>query len=144
MRLIRTPTAPHIAKFGVHHDSPPNLFFMPITHKHLPKTAQLNNNKFRTPKPPWMIEEQTLDQLTMWNLNSWPSPPHKKSCWIFSIWLATPTRRGNRDMKYVGNLESVLIIRVTLPHFDKYILFQLANQSSYLFNNTIPNKLFFL
>ena len=31
-----------------------------------------------------------------------------------------------KDIKYVGKLESVLLIRVTLPPLDKYIIFQLA------------------
>jgi hypothetical protein len=35
---------------------------------------------------------------------------------------------GKGDKKYVGKLERVLLIRVTLPPFDKFILFQLANQ----------------
>jgi len=43
-------------------------------------------------------------------------------------------------MKYIGKLESVLLIRVTLPPLDKYIIFQPANQH-YIFNNTVTNRL---
>jgi hypothetical protein len=34
---------------------------------------------------------------------------------------------GKRERKYVGRLDRVLFIRVTLPPLDKYILFQLAS-----------------
>jgi len=42
---------------------------------------------------------------------------------------------GNREKgerKYVGRLERVLFIRVTLPPFDRYNHFQLANRLSIL------------
>jgi hypothetical protein len=42
--------------------------------------------------------------------------------------LETPTRREKRDIKQVGKLDKVLLIRVTLPPFDIYILFQPAKQ----------------
>ena len=38
--------------------------------------------------------------------------------------LATLTGMGNRDRKYVGKLERVLLMRVTLPPLDKYKRFQ--------------------
>jgi hypothetical protein len=37
-----------------------------------------------------------------------------------------------RERKYVGRLERVLFIRVTLSHFDRYNRFQLANRLSIL------------
>jgi hypothetical protein len=43
--------------------------------------------------------------------------------------------KGKRDMKYIGRLEIVLIIKVTLPPLKKYIFFQLANQWS-IFSTT--------
>jgi len=45
----------------------------------------------------------------------------------------------NRDKKYVGRLERVLFIRVTLPPLDRYIRFQLANHLSIL--PTIPSHM---
>jgi len=44
--------------------------------------------------------------------------------------LATPTSRGKKDMKYVGQLDRVLLINVIFPPLDKYILFQPANRCS--------------
>jgi hypothetical protein len=40
------------------------------------------------------------------------------------------TLAGKRDIKYVGKLESVHFITVTLRPLDKYINFQLANRHS--------------
>jgi hypothetical protein len=59
-------------------------------------------------------------------------PPHKKSRCSLSILLAMLEGIGKRDRKYVGRLERVLFIRVTLPPFDKYNRFQLANRLSIL------------
>jgi len=39
---------------------------------------------------------------------------------------------GKRERKYVGRLDKVFFIRVTLPPFNKYILCQLANRLSIL------------
>jgi hypothetical protein len=39
-------------------------------------------------------------------------PPHRKSLWIFSRRLATLKGIGNSDKRYVGILDSVLLIRV--------------------------------
>jgi hypothetical protein len=44
--------------------------------------------------------------------------------------LATLAGMGKRGKKYVGRLESVLLIRVTLLPLERYIRFQLANQCS--------------
>ena len=52
--------------------------------------------------------------------------------------FATPARRGNKDMKYVGKLESMLFIRVTLISLDKHIIFQ---STVYLFSNIVANRL---
>jgi hypothetical protein len=59
-------------------------------------------------------------------------PPHKKSRCNFSIRLATLEGIGKRERKYVGRLERVLFIRVTLLPFDRYNRFQLANRLSIL------------
>jgi hypothetical protein len=59
-------------------------------------------------------------------------PPHKKSRCSFSIRLATLEGIGKRERKYVGRLERVLFIRVTLPPFDKYNRFQLTSRLSTL------------
>jgi hypothetical protein len=100
----------------------------------------LNILKFQMPKPPSEIGEQTFDQLTKWNLNSSPKPPHKKSRWSFSIRFATLEGIGKRDNKYAGRLERVFFIRITLPPLDRYIRFQLTNRLN-LSNTTIPNRL---
>jgi hypothetical protein len=39
---------------------------------------------------------------------------------------------GNKERKYVGRLERVFFIRVTLPPFDRYNRFQLASRLSIL------------
>jgi hypothetical protein len=59
------------------------------------------------------------------------------------MWFATPAGRGKRDMKYVGKLEMVLLIRVTgNPATLRQIHSFPAKQSTlYLFNDTIPNRL---
>jgi hypothetical protein len=57
-------------------------------------------------------------------------PSHRKSRWSFSMQLATLVGMGKRDKKYVGRLESMLLIRVTLPLLERYIRFQLANRRS--------------
>jgi len=47
--------------------------------------------------------------------------------------LATPARRGKRDIKYIGKWERVLLIKVIIPpldNLDKYIIFQPAKQRS--------------
>jgi hypothetical protein len=66
-------------------------------HNHFPRGARLNLTRFLTPKPPEDIGEQLFDQLTKWNLNTSPTPSHKKFLWSFSIRLATPMGMGKRD-----------------------------------------------
>jgi hypothetical protein len=44
--------------------------------------------------------------------------------------FATLAGIGKRDKKYVGRLERVLLIRVTLPPLDRYMRFQLADRLS--------------
>jgi hypothetical protein len=44
--------------------------------------------------------------------------------------LAKPTGKGKRDMKKVDRLDKVLLIKVTLPPFDKYIIFHPAKWCS--------------
>ncbi|KAG6660361.1 hypothetical protein CIPAW_03G100600 [Carya illinoinensis] len=96
-------------------------------HSHLPKSAWLKVFTFFIPRPPLEKGRHTVPHLTRWYLNSSPKPPHKKSLSNFSIRLATLAGIGKRDRKYVGTLDRVLLIKVSLPPFDKYILFQLAN-----------------
>jgi len=103
---------------------------VPYRQNHLPRRARLNIRKFLISNPPSKIGAQTLAQLTRWYLNSLPIPPYKKSHWSFSIGLATQAGMGKRDKNYVGRSERVLLIRVTLPPFDKYIIFQLTNRHS--------------
>jgi hypothetical protein len=65
---------------------------------------------------------QTLDKLTRY-LNSSHSPPLKKSWYNFSMLLATPAGREKRDMKYIGKLDRVFLIKVILLLLDRYIIF---------------------
>lgn len=46
--------------------------------------------------------------------------------------LATLEGMGKRENKYVGRLDKVLLIRVTLPPLDRYIICQLASRLSIL------------
>jgi hypothetical protein len=96
-------------------------------HNHFPNKDWLKILKFLMPKPPSKIGEQTVDQLTRWYLNSSPRPPHKKSQCNFSIQLTRLDGIGNKERKYVGRLDKVLFIRVTLPPLDRCIHFQLAS-----------------
>ncbi|KAG6678653.1 hypothetical protein I3842_14G091900 [Carya illinoinensis] len=70
----------------------------------------------------------TFSHLTRWHLNSSPIPPHKKSRYNFSMRSATLAGIGNKDKKYVSRLDSVLFIKVILPPFARYILFQPAKR----------------
>ena len=66
--------------------------------------------------------EQIVAHLTKWNFGLSPMPPHKKFCWNFPIQLATAAGIGSKDRKYVGKLDRVFLIKVTLPPLDKYKL----------------------
>jgi hypothetical protein len=47
--------------------------------------------------------------------------------------------RGKMDMKYIGKLDKVLLVRVIIPPLDKYNCFQLANRHS-IFSITPSQK----
>ena len=70
--------------------------------------------------------------MTKCNLESPLIPLHKKSHCNFSIQFATFPGKGKRERKYVGKDKSELLMSVTLPPLDKYILFQPANLLSIL------------
>ncbi|KAG6639779.1 hypothetical protein CIPAW_10G125700, partial [Carya illinoinensis] len=80
-------------------------------------------------------------QLTKGTLFSSPKPPHKKALYSFSIRLATPTGKGNKERKYIGIFERVLLVRGILPPLDKYILFHAANLFSIF--STSPLQIYF-
>ena len=105
-------------------------FSTPYRHNHFANKAELNLFKQRMPNPPFFTGLQTLDQFTKWNLQSSLIPVQRKSLCKLSIILATLTRIGRRERKYVGKLERVLLIRVTLPPLDKYNFFQPASLRS--------------
>ena len=88
---------------------------VPYLHSHFPNKVWLNLLKFLIPNPPCWTGLQIWFQLTGWNLCSSPIPLHKKYFWSFPILLATYTRIGKRERNQVGRLESVLLIKETLP-----------------------------
>ena len=94
---------------------------------HFPNKASLKSLTFLIPKPPGERGVQTVTHLTKWNLGSSPRPPHKKFCWNFAIQLATKAEIGNKDRKWVGIFDRVLLIKVTLSPLDKYKHFHPAN-----------------
>ena len=59
-----------------------------------------------------------------------PNPIQIKSHCNISMRKATSAGIGNRDRKYVGKLETVLLRRVTLPPLDKYMCFHPAKRLS--------------
>lgn len=70
---------------------------------------------------------QRVFPLSIWNLHSSTKPSYRNYLCIFSILFTTPIGNGNKDIKEVGRLESLLYISVSCPPFDKWILFQLTS-----------------
>ena len=105
---------------------------MPYLCNHLPSKAELKFSNRLIPNPPTCKGLQTLAQLTKCILGSPPILFHKKSLCNFSIRFATLPGKGRRERKYVGKDKSELLMSVTLPPLDKYILFQSTNLLSIL------------
>ena len=118
----------------MHQPLPPSPYFASITflqraslsvpylHNCLPNKAKLSRPSRQIPKPPFFIGIQTLAHSIRGILGA-SIPLQRKSLCSFSIRLATFTRTGQRERKKVGKLDKVLLIRVTLPPLDKYIIF---------------------
>ena len=105
---------------------------MPYLRNHLPSKAELKFSNHLIPNPPTCKGLQTLAQVTKCILSSPLIPFHRKSLYNFSIRFATFPGKGRRERKYVSKDKSELLISVTLPPLDKYILFQPANLLSIL------------
>ena len=54
-----------------------------------------------TPKPPFLLLEQTTTHFIRWDFFSIPLPPQKKSLWIFSSLNLTTHGIRNRDMSFL-------------------------------------------
>ena len=105
---------------------------MPYLHNHFPSKAELKLPNLLIPNPPTCKGLQTFAQLTKCILGSPPIPFHRKSLCNFSIRFATLLGKGRRERKYVSKDESELLMSVTLPPLNRYILFQPANLLSIL------------
>ena len=68
-------------------------------HNHFTREVWLKVHNFLIPEHPCWIGLQMEFQLTKWNLNSSPIPPHKFFIKIFSITFATPAGKGKGKMK---------------------------------------------
>ncbi|KAL4626661.1 hypothetical protein ACB092_05G113200 [Castanea dentata] len=120
---------PHFASITLLHKASVS---MPYLYNHFPSKAELKFPNRLKPNPPTYKGLHTLAQLTKCILGSPQIPFHKKSLCNFSIRFATLPNKGRRERKYVGKDESELLMSVTLPPLDKYILFQPANILSIL------------
>lgn len=87
--ITRTPTPPHTAIFSVHYPSPKSIPLRCIPPQPLPQQSLLKRTKSRMPNPPFWSGSQALLELTRWYLNSFPTPPHRKSLCNYSIHWAT-------------------------------------------------------
>ncbi|KAL4637692.1 hypothetical protein ACB092_03G094800 [Castanea dentata] len=103
---------------------------VPYLHNHLPNNAKLNLLKRQIPNPPYCTGLQSLDYFTRGLFGSSLIPLQRKSLYNFSMRLATFAGIGRRERRYVGKLERVLFIRVSLPPLDRYNLFHPANLCS--------------
>jgi hypothetical protein len=72
-------------------------------------------------------------------LNSSPIPPYIKVPLQLLYAIGNTNQKGKKRHE-VGRLDKVLLIKVTLPPFDKYILFHLAKQRSIFSIMLIPYR----
>lgn len=99
------------------------FFLFKYNQSHFRNSARLKKIKFQLLSPHLGTWGAYFDHhLTRWNLYSSHFPSQRMPLYIFSIWLTTLVCSGNKDMKYVGKLEIILLINVILPQLDWYIL----------------------
>ena len=113
----------------------PNFLSMIFLHKlslwranhnnHLLSEAQWSISNLLIPKPRNSL--QTLDQLTKCILLPSQRFPHKKFLWIFSNLFIIFLGIAKRDIKWIGKLERMLLMRTNLLPLDNYCFFQEAN-----------------
>lgn len=91
-------------------------------HNHFTRRVWLKVHNFLIPEHPCWIGLHMEFQLTKWNLNSSPIPPHNFFIKIFSITFATLAGKEKAKWNKWEGL-SILLIRVNLPPWISKRLF---------------------
>lgn len=82
------------------------------------------NHSLGIPNPPFLKGEQTIPQSTKWNFIACPIPPYKKSPWRYSNLFARWIGILKKHMKSMECEDNVLLTKVILSPFDRYIFFK--------------------
>ena len=114
---IRAPTTFLLAILDPHHCLHNTSLSIPNIHNHFPNKASLKHLKLLIARPPKLGRSTNLKPLYQMEIVSQTTPKKlRKVHWSCSIRLATTTGIGNKDRKWVGKLDRVLLIfKVTVP-----------------------------